>query len=610
MMKLTDYVIDFLVTQGIRNVFGLTGGAVVHLFDSADRNPAITPIFCHHEQAAALAAAAYARVKNGLGAAIVTTGPGGTNAITGVTGAWQDSIPCIFLSGQSRVEHTTHGKSLRQLGSQELDIVSIVRPITKYAVMVEDPLKIRYHLEKAVYLATESRPGPVWIDLPLNFQWVSIEPDMLAGFNPDEIKQFSPPEIPIKELCKECYELLIRAERPLVFGGYGIRLARAEKELRQFVELLNIPFLLTWTASDIVSTDHSLFIGRPGIAGQRGANLAVQNCDLLICVGSHLSIPLTGTLFHAFAREAKIVMVDIAKEELEYQTVRVDLPIQCDAKLFFKEMLNQAPYKELGLKDWWLEKCIKYKLYNSVPQEWTAQRDYVNPYVFIDILSDELNDNDIIVVDGGGTVVYITFQAFKVKEKQRLILSSGIGAMGTGLPESVGACFASGGKRVICLCGDGSMQLNIQELQTIVHHNLSVKIFVFNNGGYLAIRHTQDGFLDGNYVGSNAQGGLSLPDFKKVAAAYGINSTQINNHGELRDKIRWTLENPGPWLCEVMINREQEMMPRQGFEQKPDGTFAPRPLEDMYPYLDRQEFLDNMIVAPWGGSERILKCRL
>jgi len=595
-MKLTDYVIDFLVEQGVYNVFGLTGGAVVHLFDSANKNHAMEPIFCHHEQAAALAAVSYARIKNGLGAAIITTGPGCTNAITGVLSAWQDSIPCIFISGQTRKEHTSHGTALRQLGSQEFDIISIVKYITKYAMIVEEAERVRYHLEKAVYLAREGRPGPVWIDIPLNFQWEDIDPDILPGFKPSRMKKYNPPPKSVAQWCRQCYNLLAVASRPLLLAGYGIRLAHAEKEFRQILEILQIPFISSWTASDIISTSHPLYLGRLGVTGQRGANLAVQNCDLLICIGSHLSIPLTGTMFGAFAREAKIVMVDIDEVELTFKTVRVDFPIRCDAKIFLQEMFIQADQNAHKDICWWRDKCSHYQKYNRISYEWRKQKKYVNPYVFMDTLSDLTGEGEVIVVDGGGTNLYTSFQAFKVKERQRLTLSSGICAMGTGLPESVGACFANHKKPTICLIGDGSLQLNIQELQTIIHHDLPIKIFVMNNDGYLAIRHTQAAFLDSNFSGSCANGGMSLPNPTKVAKAYGLKTTTINNHSELKEKILWALQEPGPILCEVMVSPDQQLIPQQGWDKNPDGTFSPRSLEDMYPYLDRKEFSKNMIV--------------
>lgn len=600
-MKLSDYVASFLVKQGIRHVFGLTGGAVVHLFDSVARNPKIRPVFTHHEQAAAFAAEAYARVRNGLGAAFVTTGPGGTNAITGVCAAWLDSIPCVYISGQVRLAQTTRGKPIRQVGTQQLDIQFLVTPITKYAVMVDDPKMIKYYLEKAVYIAQTGRPGPVWIDLPLDFQWAPIEPENLPCFDPAELQEHLPSHS-VADQVQRCFELISQVKRPIILAGHGIRLAHAEKEFRQFVEMLKFPFLSSWNVSDLLPTDNELYVGRPGIFGQRGANLAIQNCDLLLSIGSHLCIGITGTMFNAFARAAKIIMVDVDQAELEHRTVRVDLPIHCDTKAYLSGMLRQAEKVELPDIGYWRQKCVQYKSrYNTVPPEWRDQKEYVNPYVFIDTLSEELSDSDVIVVDGGGTINQITFQAFRVKEGQKLIISSGLCAMGSGLPESVGACCGSGGKRTICLCGDGSMQLNIQELQTILHHDLPVKIFVLCNGGYLSIRHTQDGFLEGRHVGSEKSGGLSLPDFVKVAQAYGVKAERIVHHGELREKIRWALDESGPVLCEIMVSRDQQMIPRQGFDMRSDGTGVPRPLEDMYPYLDREEFLENMIVRPWSN---------
>lgn len=598
-MKLSDYVVDFLANERIRYVFGLTGGAVVHLFDSAARNPRIQPIFNHHEQAAALAAEAYARISNGMGAAFVTVGPGGTNAVTGVAAAWLDSIPCLYISGQSRLAHTTRGKAIRQLGIQQLDIVPLVAPITKYAVMVDDPKMIKYYLQKAVYIAQAGRPGPVWIDLPLDLQWASIDPDALPCFNPSELPE-GLARRSVADQVRQCFELISGAKRPIILAGYGIRLAHAEREFRQLVETLKFPFLSTWNASDLLPTDNELYVDRPGTFGQRGANLAIQNCDLLLSIGSHLSIALTGTMFNAFAREAKTIMVDVDQVELGHRNVRVDLPILCDARRFLQEMLRQAEEVQLADISYWRQKCLQYKSrYNRVPPEWRDQKEYVNPYVFIDTLSEELDNSDVVVVDGGGTVNQITFQTFRVKEGQRLIISAGLCAMGSGLPESIGACFSSGGRRTICLCGDGSIQLNIQELQTIVHHSLPVKIFVFNNGGYLSIRHTQDGFLKSNYVGSDVSGGLSLPNIVKVARAYGAKADRVSHHGELRKKIRWALQASGPVVCDIMVSRDQQVSPRQGFDMRPDGTGVPRPLEDMYPFLDREEFLENMVIKPW-----------
>lgn len=602
MTKVTDYVINFLADQGIGHIFGFTGGGVVHLFDSADKNPRITPVYCHHEQAVALAAVSYSRLTNHLGAAIVTTGPGGTNALTGVLAAWQDSIPCIFISGQARLEHTSHGKPLRQVGTQEFDIISVVKPMTKYAVLVEEASMIRYHLEKALYLAKEGRPGPVWLDLPLNFQWSFVKPDSLLGFTPPKTAHTGRLGTSRISDCKKAYDLLCRVERPLFLAGYGIRLAHAEQEFRDLITKMRIPFVSTWNASDYLPSDSNLYIGRIGIAGQRGANLAIQNCDLLVAVGTRLSIPLTGVLFKSFARDAKVVAVDIDRTELKYKNVHVDLPLHSDARLFLTRLLNVSRGACSRRNESWLQKCCGYKRYNAIPEEFRRQKNYVNPYVFMDMLSNALKGREAIVVDGGGTNLYISFQAFKVKEGQRLVTSSGIAAMGTGLPESIGACFAMHRGRVICLTGDGSIQLNIQELQTIVHHKLPIKIFVMNNNGYLAIRHTQKAFLKGNFTGASPEKGLSLPDFQKVGKAYGLATIRIARNRDLAKGIARALATPGPMLCEIMVSPTQELIATQGFRRNKDGTFSPRPLEDMYPFLSRREFRENMIAQPYKNG--------
>jgi len=594
-VKLTDYVVNFLSEQGIKYVFGLTGGAVVHLFDSLEKHPNIKPIFNHHEQASALAAEAYARVRNNIGAAFVTTGPGGTNAITGVLAAWMDSVPCIFISGQARIEQTSRGKQIRQLGSQEFDIVSLITPITKYTAMIDDPQKIKYHLQKAVYLAKSGRPGPVWIDIPLNIQWSQIDADKLPEYLPKGTNCIT---VKDKQL-KQCIDLLSEAKRPLILAGYGIRLANAVQEFKIIIKKFRIPYVSSWNASDLLPTDDPLYVGRIGVMGQRGGNLAVQNCDCLLALGSHLSLPLTGTNVKAFAREAKKIIVDIDPVELDFQKKFIDLPILSDVKSFLSQFLKKFKEPQKDGLDSWRERCLKYKAYNMVQKDWKKPGRYVNPYVFVDLLSDHLTTDDVIVVDGGGTALFISFQGSKIKAGQRLIVSAGIAAMGTGLPESIGACFANKGKRVICMTGDGSLQFNIQELQTIVHHRLPIKIFVFNNSGYLAIRHTQRDFLSKRYVGSCKAGGVSLPDFQKIANAYGIRAIRIYNNKEMHKKVKSALNDSGPVLCEIMISPDQQLIPRVGFNKNADGTFSSRPLEDMAPYLGRKEFTENMMVKPW-----------
>jgi acetolactate synthase-1/2/3 large subunit len=590
---LTDFVIDEIAKKGVKYIFGVTGGAVVHFFDSAAKHPDITPIFNHHEQASSFAAESYARVTNDLGVCIVTTGPGGTNAITGLAAAWLDSLPTLFISGQSRLEHTSRNKNVRQIGTQELDIIKLVSPITKYAVMIEDSKKIKYELHKAIEIATTGRPGPVWLDIPLNLQWSDIEPDCLPEYvyEKQNIRNID------KDIIK-LNQMLIEAQRPIILLGYGIRLSKAEKKIEELLQYLRIPFLTTWAASELVDNQDVLYMGKPGMAGQRGANLSMQNCDLLIAIGSHLSISLTGTDISTFARKAKKVIVDIDGDEIKHS--KVDFAIHCDAKHFLTSWQSSLPKTGQIMK--WIEKCRVYSKYNKIPVEWQNKKDYINPYSFVDLLSERLDKNDTITVDGGGNVVYISFQGLTLKKGQRIVLSTGLCSMGSGLPECIGACFARDRKRTICLVGDGSMQLNIQELQTIMHHNLPIKIFVFNNAGYLSIRQTQDGFLQSSYIGSNDEGGMSLPNYLEIAKAYGINSTRFQKFSEIAKGLQGILDSKKPELCEIMISPKQEIIPRRDFVRREDGTFVPLPFEDLSPRLPRAEFRRLMVIEPLAIS--------
>lgn len=587
-MKLTDYIVDVLVQEGIKEVFGVTGGAAVHFFDSIDKNENIGAVYTHHEQAAACAAEAYARI-NGIGACIVTTGPGGTNALTGVSAAYLDSIPCIYISGQQRYDHTNHRSHIRQVGSQQMDIVSIVENVTKYAVMIQDAKKIKYELQKAIHIAKSGRPGPVWIDVPMDFQWSEIEPETLEAYTPKDEK------IEINsQVLQEIYEMIQSSQRPLVLAGNGIRLAGAKEEINKFVGALQIPFVTTWNSRDMFGAANGLNCGCLGIAGQRGANLSVQNADLIISIGSHLSIPLTGTRFDKFAPNAKIVMVDIDKDELEFKTVDVDYELQADAKDFLNAFLEMIELKgfEKDFADW-KQSYGKYRTYNSSK---SIGDEYIDPYEFLDLISDELSDDDVIAVDGGGTALYMPFQSMRLKGDQRMIVSAGIGSMGIGLPEAVGACFAHDKKRVLCVIGDGSMQFNIHELQTIKHYDLPVKILIINNEGYLAIRHTQGAFLEERYAGSSDEGGISMPDYSKVVPAYGIDFMRVSIEDDLKSAIKTFLEADKACVCEILTSPQQELIPRMAFRPQEDGSFASTTLEDMAPFLEEEELRSLMIV--------------
>ncbi len=599
-MKLTDYLAETLADHGVKHVFGLTGGAVVHLFDSAAQTGRIEPIFHHHEQAAAFAAQANARITENLGVCFVTTGPGVTNAITGLAAAWLDSVPCLFVSGQTRVAHTTRHKRIRQLGTQELDVIPLVESLTKSAVMVEKAEDFPYELGRALHLATSGRPGPVWIDLPLDLQWTEIDPLTCRHYDPAEDATTAELVLePATESIDTLTTWIAQAERPLLLAGYGVVRSGARDKFARLVEETQLPFVTTWGAIDVMPSGHPLNLGRPGVAGQRGANLAVQNCDLLIAVGSHLNIPVTGTMFDAFARTAKVVVVDIDPDELAERTVPVHLPVQADAGRFLDRLITRAPFAAPASRGAWMAACERYRDYLQPPAPTEGE---ISPYDYVRTLSNLSAEDDLIVVDGGGTNVYTSFQTFELKGRQRMYLSTALCSMGSGFPESIGICIGGERRRTICLCGDGSAQLNIQELQTILHHQLPVKIFISDNRGYMSIRHTQSEFLGARYTGSQASGGVSLPDYTKVAAAYGLPVFEITERGQLTDGLAAALAAPGPSLCVVHTAPNQEITPRQGFRQREDGTFAARPLEDMAPLLERREFAEAMMIPTWDDS--------
>ncbi len=588
-MKASDYIIDFLAQKGVRAAFGVTGGANLHLFQSVENHRQLKSVYNHHEQASALAAVAYSRVTKNIGAALVSTGPAGTNAITGLVAAWQDSVPCIFISGQTRLKHTTHQKPLRQIGSQELDIVSLVTPVTKYAHMISSPEEIRYQCEKAYYFALEGRPGPVWIDVPLDFQWLQIDIDSMTSFVP-----------PIKKAAdsitsyQRALAMIAEAQRPLIVLGAGCRAPAVAQAVIVFAETHSIPFVTSWGISDIVATSHPLHMGRIGQVGQRGGNLAIQNCDLVLALGTHLCPSMTGTAVDAFARDAKKIMVDIDPNEIELTAVSLDLGIAGDVSDFISWIRNQS----LEVQDW-TKQALRYRPYNSVYCDHSLPEEGINPCLFVDSLFNKTKSGDCFVVDGGGTNVYATMQSLRFFDGQSLVFSSGICAMGTGLPESIGAAYATEGQ-VFCFVGDGSFQFNIQELQTIFHHQLNILIFVFNNDGYLAIRNTQDDYFDGHYFGSDANSGVSLPKYEKVCAAYKIPYFSIRHHDQSEEVLNMLLSLNGPRVCELFVSKTFKPAPTPGIDNNKEGVKTQRPLEDMAPYLPREELDDLMIVSPWN----------
>ena len=585
--RVTDIVASFLVEQGIKDVFTLTGGGAMFLNDGIASNDDINAICNHHEQACAMGAVAYAKYKNGLAAAMFSTGCGSTNAITGLLDAWQDNTPVIFISGQIKRKETSRNSqtSLRQFGVQEADIVSIVESLTKYAVMVNEPEDILYHLEKAVHLALTGRPGPVWIDIPLDIQGFSIDTNELRHFVPKiETNQ----EIKGIERFVEMYE---QAERPIILAGNGIRLSGSVDKLREFASKNNIPCAVSYLAADYFEQDNPNYVGRLGIKGDRAGNFALQNSDLIISLGSRLSVCLTGFEYELFARDSKLIVVDIDEDEHKKNTVNIDQLICADVGDFLENIENKITPK--ASKDW-PNKCIHWKNKWPVYQE-GYDTDTVNMYEFIKALS-ELASEDSIVVSDAGSSYYVTSQSFTLNNKKQRYITSGAQAdMGFTLPAAIGACIAAN-KPVIGITGDGSFQLNIQELQTIKHYNLPVKLIVWNNNGYLSIRATQNKFFDGRRIGTDPESGVSFPEVGKIASAYELPYVKINNVAELREKLADVIAASGPVICEVMCPENQEIIPAVSAVKNDDGSMTSKPIEDMYPFLERDEFLNEMIV--------------
>jgi len=596
MMKLSDYVVNRLADWGVRHVFLVTGGGAMHLNDSIAGESRLTYICNHHEQASAMAAEAYARVTGKPGILNVTTGPGGINALNGVFGAWTDSIPMLVLSGQVKREtcmraHKLSG--LRQLGDQEVDIVRMVSGITKYAVMIEDPESIRYHLERAYYLASHGRPGPCWLDIPVDVQSAKIDECNLRPYDPKE-GEITWNRAEIARTCRQVLDRLVQAKRPVIMAGTGVRLAHATHSFAGVIRVLGIPVITAWT-HDLIASDDPLFCGRPGTIGGRAGNFTVQNADLLLILGSRLNIRQVSYNWKSFAPHAFKIQVDVDAAELEKPLVRPDLPVYCDLRIFLEELLLQCEttgYKS-GRHDEWLSWCReRLSRYPAVQEGQRHPGPPLNAYFFIERLSEMLQADDVVVC-GNATACIVPFQAMRLKEGQRLISNSGSASMGYDLPASIGAAIARPGQRVICLAGDGSIQMNIQELQTIVHHKLPVKIFVLNNSGYLSMRLTQANFF-GRVIGEGTASGVSFPDMVKLACAYGIAAKRVDRAAQLNE-VQRALATSGPALIDVMLDPAQEFEPRLRARQLDDGTIVSPSLEDMYPFLGRDELSCNLL---------------
>jgi acetolactate synthase-1/2/3 large subunit len=590
-VKLSDYVAKYLAEQGVRHVFAITGGASLHLIDSIAKNPDIAYVCPHHEQAGAMAADGYARASGGLGAALATSGPGGTNMITGICCSWYDSVPVLYITGQVSTTRFKGDTGVRQMGFQETDIVEMCRTITKYAVTVADAKTIRYELEKATWLAKSGRPGPVLIDIPDNIQREEVDPELLAGFcAPVSAASVATQEALAMSVSK-CLALIRTAQRPIVVLGWGVHLAKAESEALQWVQHLGLPVNPTWGAADILPEDHPLRSGTFGTHGTRFGNFAIQNADLVISIGSRLDTHMIGSPFSNFCRGGRKVMVDIDSTEIEKFArfgLHIDIPVVADAKAFFTEAIHQSKAMEPADIKPWMATIADWKLRYCAIAPAYFQSETLSPYVFVKHLSDAAQAGEVIFSDTGCGVAWLA-QAFQFKPGQRFYSAFNNTPMGYGLPAAVGACFALDKQRIICVTGDGGLMMNIQELSTVVYHQLPIKIFVLDNHGYSMIQQTQDQWLDSKYEASSTNGGLGFPDFHALAKTLRIPAIRIQTNGDAQTHIRTFLEAPGPGFCTLEISPEERVIPQVKFG---------RPIEDSEPLLDRTEFLKSMLVEP------------
>lgn len=633
-IKLSTYVSQFLVDHGITHAFTVTGGGAMHLNDSLGHQEGLTCVYNHHEQACAIAAESYARIHNKIAALCVTTGPGGTNAMTGVVGGYLDSIPMLVISGQVRYDTTARstGLPLRAMGDQEFDITKSAAAMTKYCEMITDPKRIRYCLEKAFYIATTGRPGPCWIDIPLNIQGSYIETDELCGFDPEGYEENLAPAIKDEDV-DFIIEKIKASKRPVFYAGNGIRISGGFETFKNVAELLGIPVATCWDSIDAIYDEHPLYVGRGGIMGDRAGNFAVQNADLVFACGNRLSIRQVGYNWTTWAREAYVIVNDVDEAELKKPTLHVDMPVWGDAK----ELLEKLEKKLLEMKASgklsgsydepdgtkhteclfdgadWITRCQQWKeKYPVVLKRHYEDKNHTNVYAFIKELSSRLSEGQVTVV-GNGSACVVGSHGYVIKKDQRFIINSAIASMGYDLPAAIGAAVAEHGdkalygrslkddtvKDIILVTGDGSIQMNIQELQTIIHHKMPIKIFVINNEGYHSIRQTQTNLFDKNFVGIGPQSGdLSFPDMSKLAPAYGYPYFSCDGNEYLDEAITQTLSAEGPAICEIFVSKEQNFEPKSATKRLEDGTLVSPPLEDLAPFLDREEFYANMVIKP------------
>jgi acetolactate synthase-1/2/3 large subunit len=568
-VKLTDLLAKKLLNAGVKDVFGLQGGAVAHIFDSLEKFK-LKVTYTHHEQSASLAAVSYSKATRNLGCVVVTTGPGSTNAITGLLSAWQDSIPCIFISGQARSNHVSYGKKVRQVGTQEVNICDIVKPITKYSVFIKNKNRFEIELLKSMKIACSGRPGPVWIDIPLELQWSQVKDKNLKLIFKNSNKNYNKYINKFINKSNSC-------SKPLLILGMGSGFYRKDLiQLKNFINTHKIPFVTTWNAVDFFSSYHPLNLGVLGMSGQRGANKAIFEADFLLCLGTHLSIPHTTTLYKNYAPQAYKVIVNIDNNQLKNLNVNFNLKIQKDCYFFIKEI----KYKKIFKKKKW----NNFNRIKKMNWYYPPKKKLINSNIFIRNLTSKANPGDCIVIDGGGTALYSGFQSSIIKNNQRVICSSAISSMGTGLAESIGAYKSNKFSKIICIIGDGSFLMNIQDLQNIFQDKMNIKIILLNNNGYLAIRHTQKEFLNKRYYGTNPENGLTFPNFKRVVKAFSISYNIVDNYNKMNRVIAKVLRSKVPEVIEVKVEEDQDTLFKQGYAELRKGIFQPNPLDEMYPF--------------------------
>lgn len=589
--RVADYIFARVAELGVKEVFLLPGGGAMHLVDALGQNTDLTFIPTHHEQAAAIAAEAYSRVNETLGVALVTTGPGATNTLTAVAGAWIESVPLLIISGQVKRADMKGDSGVRQMGPQEVDTVSMVKSITKYAVTVDEPEKIGLYLDKALQEAMTGRKGPVWLDVPLDVQASLIDPDKLAREKLDT-DDTSEPSLDLDEVI----QLIQQAERPIILAGHGIRLSGAAEAFKQLYEKTGIPVLTTWNAMDLIPYEHPLCAGRPGSVALRPANFAAQNCDLLISIGARLDNVVTAHNPQNFAQYADKVIVDIDAYELKKHQLPKARLIQANAKTFI-EQLNSSIENTASEYASWIAKIADWKQrYPRCDGEVFPEQGEISHYHFIDRLSAHTAADELIITGSSGLSVEVFYSTFVNKPGQRIFLTSGLGSMGYGLPAAIGGCLASGRNPVVSVEGDGSLQLNLQELSTLKSLNLPIRMFVMNNNGYASIRNTQRNYFDERYVATGAEAGLLIPDLVKLAETIGLDAIRIDDASELDEKIQYVLNHPGPIICDVTIIKDEALWPKVSAIPQANGSMISMPLEDMSPLLDLERLDSEMLV--------------